>query len=63
MSFRSYTIILVFFGDQLFFERTPNNFDMHFRRKGEVDVNKKLTNGFSDPENPENDDLKKINKR
>jgi len=58
MYFQSYTILLVIFRHRVPFKRTPNNFDLNLVREGGSRVNKKLPNGFSDPENKDNDGLK-----
>jgi len=42
MSFRSYTIPLVIFRDQVPFERTPNNFDINLGREGQVGGQQKV---------------------
>jgi len=61
MSFRSYPIFLLIFLDQVPLESSnTENLDRNFwEESGESGVNKKLTNGFSDPHNPYNDCLKK----
>jgi len=52
MSFRSYTIPLVIFRDQVPFERTPNNFDINLGREGEVEGQQKADQWYFWPRKP-----------
>jgi len=63
MSFRSYTIFVVIFRDQVPFERKPKDFDLNFEREGGSEVNEKLTMVFLTSKTHILMVLKKHNKR